>query len=138
MKKIILVLTLAIIITGCKKDEEVEFWDILNCYMIVNNTNDIVNLKMNYPKLTYKDLQPKDTFKFIIEWTQRQPGIVYDDPYNAADTCILTIKGKEFSYNKQDTTKGNPLFFNNYKVEKITDLYFNLTFEIDELNYKDK
>ena len=137
MKKIILVLTLAIIITGCKKDEDVEFLDILNCYMIVNNTNDIVNLKMNYPKLTNQNLQSKDTFKLLIVNIQRQPGIAYDDPFNAADTCILTIKGKEFCYNKLDTTKGNPLFFNNYKVEKLTDLYFNMTFEIDEQNYKD-
>ena len=128
----------ASIFSSCKKEEEiVEFWDTLNCYMVVNNTTDQVTLRMNFPILTHKELHPKDTLKFLIQQSERQPGIPYDKPFNAADTCILTINGNEYHYNKQDSSKGNPLFFNNYKVEKITDMYFNLIFDIEEKNYKD-
>lgn len=139
MRKLLIIMAFASIFSSCKKEEEiVEFWDTLNCYMVVNNTTDQVTLRMNFPILTYKELHPRDTLKFLIQQSERQPGKAYNDPFNAADTCILTIKGKEYHYYKQDTSKGNPLFFDNYKVEKKTDMYFHLIFDIEEKNYDNK
>lgn len=137
MRNFIYLLTIATFFSSCRKEEEIaEFWDVLNCYMIINKTTDNVNLRMDYPVLTCKELHPRDTLKFLIQQSERQPGTPFDEPFNTADTCILTIKGKEFHYNKQDSSKGNPLFFNNYMVEKKSELYFNLIFYIEEQNYK--
>ncbi|MBQ3655517.1 MAG: hypothetical protein II956_01560 [Bacteroidales bacterium] len=135
MKKILFILSVVLVFTSCRKVERGEFWDVLNCYMVVNKTSDTVNIRLNCPRLTNKDLQPQDTFKYLVEWTVRQQGDFYKSPFNVADTCVLTINNKEYCYNKQDSVKGNPLIFDNYRVEKKSDLYFNMIFEITDEKY---
>ncbi len=136
MKRTLAILTIIIsLFISCKKDEKTDFWEVLNCFMIVNNTNEMVVLRLNYPILTQRELQPKDTFKYLVLSTEKKSSNYYEYPFNAADSCILTIKDKDYYFNRQDTGKGNPLLFDNYLIEKKSDLYYNLIFEINNLNY---
>ena len=109
---------------------------VINQYEIVNLSDTVVNVVLDQPPNTNRDLLPCDTLRFFCQNLDDDGLDVFSPyPFGGADYAKISFGNRQYTYSVDLCEPGNPLVFNNYEIIRQNSVHYIFIFFIIPENY---